>query len=134
MVSVICTETVASGARLALVAPAKPVPFRRPKRVSIKARARALPSRSRQAAPALDPGINKAPLPSPGLRLDDADGARKYVTAGERNFFLREAERADRLARTLCMTLAYAGCASLRLWHSPPIASTSPPACWCSRR
>ena len=73
--------------------------------------ARALPSRSRQGRAGPGPGIRKAPLPSPaGLRLYTADGARKYVTAGEREAFLREAERADRLVRTLCMTLAYAGC------------------------
>jgi integrase len=36
--------------------------------------------------------------------------ARKYLTAGERYAFLRAAERADRDIRTLCMTLAYAGC------------------------
>jgi integrase/recombinase XerD len=29
---------------------------------------------------------------------------------GERERFLRESERAYRLVRTLCMTLAYAGC------------------------
>jgi len=53
-----------------------------------------------------------APLPAPaaGIRLYTADGARKYVTAAERDAFLREAERADRQVRTLCMTLAYAGC------------------------
>jgi integrase len=53
-----------------------------------------------------------APLPSPaaGIRLYTPDGARKYVTAGERAAFLREAESADRQVRTLCMTLAYAGC------------------------
>jgi integrase/recombinase XerD len=46
-------------------------------------------------------GIRKALRPSPaGMRL---------YTAGERDAFLREAERADRLARTLCMTLACAG-------------------------
>ena len=50
------------------------------------------------------------PLPRTGMRLYTPDGARKYVTAGERAAFLREAERADRLVRTLCMTLAYAGC------------------------
>ena len=33
----------------------------------------------------------------------------EIITAGEREAFLREAERADRLVRTLCMTLAYAG-------------------------
>jgi len=31
------------------------------------------------------------------------------VTAGERDAFLREADRADRTVRTLCMTLTYAG-------------------------
>ncbi len=44
------------------------------------------------------------------MRLHTADGARKYLTAGERNAFLREADLADRQVRTLCMTLAYAGC------------------------
>jgi integrase len=44
------------------------------------------------------------------MRLHTLDGARKYLTAGERNAFLREAARGDRAARTLCMTLAYAGC------------------------
>ena len=44
------------------------------------------------------------------MRLHTADGARKYVTAGERASFLAEAECADREVRTLCMTLAYAGC------------------------
>ena len=44
------------------------------------------------------------------MQLHTADGARKYLTAGERDGFLREAERADRQVRTLCMTLAYAGC------------------------
>jgi integrase len=54
----------------------------------------------------------QSPLPSPagGIRLYTPDGARKYLTAGERAAFLREAERADRQVRTLCMTLAYAGC------------------------
>jgi integrase len=71
---------------------------------------RARPSRSRLGRAGPGPGIRKAALPSPaGLRLYTADGARKYVTAGERETFLREAERADRLVRTLCMTLTYAG-------------------------
>ena len=43
------------------------------------------------------------------MGLYTAAGARKYLTAGEREVFLRAAERADREARTLCMTLAYAG-------------------------
>jgi integrase len=44
------------------------------------------------------------------MGLHTADGARKYLTVGERAAFLREAERAEREIRTLCMTLAYAGC------------------------
>src|SRR3954447_1318792 len=44
------------------------------------------------------------------MGLHTADGLRKYLTAGERDGFLREAEQADRAVRTLCMTLAYAGC------------------------
>ena len=44
------------------------------------------------------------------MQLPIADGARKYLTAGERGTFLREVERADRSVRTLRMTLAYAGC------------------------
>jgi len=44
------------------------------------------------------------------MQLHTADGARKYLTAGERDSFLRAAERADRQVRTLCMTLTYAGC------------------------
>jgi integrase len=44
------------------------------------------------------------------MRLHTADGARKYLTAGDRKAFLGQAERADRQVRTLCMTLAYSGC------------------------
>jgi integrase/recombinase XerD len=44
------------------------------------------------------------------LRLYTPEGARKYVTAGERQAFLRAAEEAERRVRTLCMTLAYTGC------------------------
>ena len=44
------------------------------------------------------------------MQLHTTDGARKYLTAGERGGFLQEAERADRQVRTLCMTLTYAGC------------------------
>jgi integrase len=44
------------------------------------------------------------------MQLHTAGGIRKYLTAGERDAFLREAELADRPVRTLCMTLAYAGC------------------------
>jgi hypothetical protein len=41
------------------------------------------------------------------MALHTADGARKYLTTGERDAFLRAAETADRDVRTLCMTLAY---------------------------
>jgi len=79
-----------------------------------EARARAQPSRTRQGRAGPGPGIpsRKAPSPAPqaGMQLHTADGARKYLTAGERDAFLHEAERADRQVRTLCMTLAYAGC------------------------
>ena len=51
-----------------------------------------------------------APAPAAGMQLHIADGARKYLTTGERDGFLQAAERADRQVRTLCMTLAYAGC------------------------
>jgi integrase/recombinase XerD len=44
------------------------------------------------------------------MQLHTADGARKYLTAGERDAFLCEAEFGGRQVRTLCMTLAYAGC------------------------
>jgi integrase/recombinase XerD len=83
-----------------------------PRKLGIRTKAaRARPSRSRQGRAGPGPGIRKASLPSPaGLRLYTADGARKYVTASERETFLREAERADRQVRNLCMTLAYAGC------------------------
>jgi integrase/recombinase XerD len=47
---------------------------------------------------------------STGMGLHTVEGLRKYVTAGEREAFLREADRADRTVSTLCMTLAYAGC------------------------
>ncbi len=44
------------------------------------------------------------------MGLHTAEGLRKYLTAGERDAFLRDAEQADRTVRTLCMTLTYAGC------------------------
>ncbi len=44
------------------------------------------------------------------MQLHTIGGARKYLTAGERDGFLQAAERADRPVRTLCMTLAYGGC------------------------
>jgi integrase len=44
------------------------------------------------------------------MALHTATGARKYLTEGERDAFLRQADVADRPVRTLCMTLAHAGC------------------------
>jgi integrase/recombinase XerD len=77
------------------------------------ARARALPSHTRQGVARPGPGITKDPSSPPaqvGMQLHTADGARKDLTAGERDAFLREAELGDRAVRILCMTLAYAGC------------------------
>ena len=51
-----------------------------------------------------------APRPQTGMALHTPDGARKYLTTAERDAFLRAAEQVDRQVRTLCMTLAYAGC------------------------
>ena len=44
------------------------------------------------------------------MRLYTREGTRKCVTAGERAAFLSAAEWANRQVRTLCVTLAYAGC------------------------
>ena len=72
-------------------------------------RARAPPPAGRAGR---QPASPDAPFPSrpAGKGLHTADGARKYLTADERDAVLREAELADRQVRTLCMTLAYAGC------------------------
>jgi len=51
-----------------------------------------------------------SPAPQTGMQLHTADGIRKYLTVGERDAFLQEADLADRPVRTLCMTLAYSGC------------------------
>jgi len=45
-------------------------------------------------------------VPPAGMQLHTLDGSRRYLTGGERDSFLREAEHADRRIRTLCMTLA----------------------------
>ena len=63
----------------------------------------------------LSPTIQKAAEASraprgSGMALHTAEGLRKYLAAGEREAFLREAEQADRADRTRCMTLAYVGC------------------------
>ena len=44
------------------------------------------------------------------MQLYTPDGARKYLTAAERDGFLAVAEQGERTIRTLCMTLAYSGC------------------------
>lgn len=54
----------------------------------------------------MTPGITEAV----GMSLYAADGSRKYLTAREREDFLKAAERVDRQVRTLCMTLAFSGC------------------------
>ena len=60
--------------------------------------------------PTLSRAADAVPSRQTGMALHTGDGSRKYLTAGERADFLRQAERADRQVRTLCMTLAYAGC------------------------
>ena len=40
------------------------------------------------------------PRPQAGMALHTLDGARKYLTTGERDAFLRAAEQADRQVRT----------------------------------
>ena len=44
-----------------------------------------------------------------GMGLHTAEGLRNYLTAGERDAFLRKVERADRTIQTLCMALTYSG-------------------------
>ncbi len=61
-----------------------------------------------------------SPAPQTGMQLHTADGSRKYLTVGERDAFLRQADRADHPVPTLCMTLAYAGC---RLSEAPALTA-----------
>lgn len=44
------------------------------------------------------------------LNLYDREGHRKYLTSGEREAFLKAAEKAPREVRTFCGTLLYTGC------------------------
>ena len=60
--------------------------------------------------PALYTAPAEAPAPSPLDRITHADQFFANTGADERTAFLRQAELADRQVRTLCMTLAYAGC------------------------
>ena len=68
------------------------------------------PVKGDHAQPTKPAGI----CPSEALLLSTTDTARSdlipQLYGGEREVFLRAAERADREARTLCMTLAYGGC------------------------
>jgi hypothetical protein len=77
-------------------------------RASAPSRQAAAPRR--KLAPTTAQAAQPSPLSAPGMRLHTAEGARKYLTASERDAFLRQAELADRGVRTLCMTLAFAGC------------------------
>jgi integrase/recombinase XerD len=84
-----------------------------PPRAAPRAGKRATAPRPPTPSPALPITVRRAAPASPpasGLRLYTPEGARKYITAGEREAFLRAAEPAERRVRTLCMTLAYAGC------------------------
>lgn len=70
----------------------------------------ALPSRTRRGPVGPGPVIRKEAALQNGMQLYTVAGARKYLTTGERDAFLKAAERVDREDRTLCMTLAYSGC------------------------
>ena len=48
--------------------------------------------------------------PATQMSLYDVQGHRKYLTAEERDTFLKTAELAPRDIRTLCGMLAYTGC------------------------
>ena len=45
-----------------------------------------------------------------GVQLYDREGRRKYLTADERQAFLRAAEKSPRQVRTFCLVLAFTGC------------------------
>ncbi len=101
------------------VTPKRPVtePARPPRAVPRLGVAEAGAAMIRPPSPPAGPfakRVGRKPLPASapqtGLQLHTADGLRKYLTASERDAFLRAAEQADRPVRTLCMTLAYAGC------------------------
>jgi integrase len=81
----------------------KPAPGRRPARAEKRRVAT-------KKLPAAKPAADVSPPASQGMSLYDASGARKYLTAKERTAFLAAAEEGDRQIRSLCMTLAYAGC------------------------
>ncbi len=47
----------------------------------------------------ISPRKKPASVPQTGMTLHTAEGARKYLTAGERGAFLRTAEQTDRQVR-----------------------------------
>lgn len=67
--------------------------------------------------------------PQTGMQLYTADGTRKYLTARERDAFLRQADLTDRTVLTLCMTWRMPAAGSPKPWRWPPTGSISPPAC-----
>jgi len=86
------TGRFSEGVYLRRVHPSPPQPMRRP---------------AKPAAQARDPG---PAAQTAGMQLYTPEGARKYLTAAERDTFLAVAGRTDRDIHTLCMTLAYSGC------------------------
>jgi integrase/recombinase XerD len=91
--------------------PPVPIPGTMGKRADVQLAAKTPKSSVRvSASKAVAKRLANPPAPQTGMQLHTADGGRKYLTAGEREAFLRQAEQADRTVRTLCMTLAYAGC------------------------
>ncbi len=103
------TKAKASAKSAAKVAPPAKTPAPKPRQPAAppvnatKPRQSGATSRSRAASSKTSPAQS-------GMTLHTAAGARKYLTEGERTAFLQEADISDRQVRTLCMTLAYAGC------------------------
>jgi len=103
------TAKSAAKAPVAKAAPPAATPAPKPRRPAVPPVSttnpppRAVAGRSRAAR-------SQTPTAQSGMTLHTAAGARKYLTEGERAAFLQEADISDRQVRTLCMTLAYAGC------------------------
>ena len=96
----VAASTQAAAAPFETIAPPTRPSFRAGSKGIVSPRGRSLPARPAEPAAA----------PQTGMALHTVDGARKYLTTGERAAFLRAAELADRQVRTLCMALTYAGC------------------------
>ena len=108
-------RSISAAARASQVASEAAIAPRAAKRVIHKTLSKSVgkPGGARKTAPVSPRVSNSAPpaaRPVDGMSLYDATGARKYLTRSERDAFLAAAEHADRQVRTLCMTLAYAGC------------------------